>query len=114
MLELGSSGSARGVCSNVHPYRDPRVDSGHQGVVRKFKEFRTSDRQCISALDVGAVASESTEGLADDCRIKVGGAGTRSAAFLSESKSRTSRVVDRSGLGYSGTGVIVAISTQRP
>jgi hypothetical protein len=23
MLELGSSGSARGVCSNAHPYRDP-------------------------------------------------------------------------------------------
>jgi hypothetical protein len=23
MLELSSSGSARGVCSNVHPYRDP-------------------------------------------------------------------------------------------
>jgi hypothetical protein len=23
MLELGSSGSARGVCSNVHPSRDP-------------------------------------------------------------------------------------------
>ena len=25
MLELGSSGSARGVCSNMHPYRDPRA-----------------------------------------------------------------------------------------
>src|SRR5215469_14110952 len=25
MLELGSSGSARGVCSNVHPYRDLSV-----------------------------------------------------------------------------------------
>ena len=24
MLELGSSGSARGVSSNGHPYRDPR------------------------------------------------------------------------------------------
>jgi hypothetical protein len=53
-------------------------------------------------------------GLADDCRVKIGGAGTRSGAFVSESKSRTSRVVDRSGRGYSGTGVIVAISTLRP
>src|SRR5215470_7017116 len=25
MLELGSSGSARGVCSNAHPYHDPRA-----------------------------------------------------------------------------------------
>ena len=24
MLELGSSGSVRGVSSNAHPYRDPR------------------------------------------------------------------------------------------
>src|SRR5215831_17149519 len=34
MLELGSSGSARGVCSNVHPYRDPRstpaLSAGYQ------------------------------------------------------------------------------------
>jgi len=27
MLELGSSGSARGVSSNGHPYRDPRASS---------------------------------------------------------------------------------------
>jgi hypothetical protein len=27
MLELGTSGSVRGVSSNGHPYRDPRADS---------------------------------------------------------------------------------------
>src|SRR5271169_3619619 len=42
-------------------------------------------------------------GLADDCRFRIGGAGTRSGAFVSESKSRTSRVVDRGGRGYSRT-----------
>ena len=29
MLELGSSGSVRGVPSNGHPYRDPGPLSGH-------------------------------------------------------------------------------------
>ena len=53
-------------------------------------------------------------GLADDCRFRIGGAGTRSGAFVSESKSRTSRVVDRGGRGYSGMGAIVAIPTLRP
>jgi hypothetical protein len=37
------------------------VASGNQGVVRKIKEFRSGDRQCISALDVGALAPESSE-----------------------------------------------------
>jgi len=76
----------------VHPplaqWRHQWVASGHQGVVRKIKEFRSGDRQCISALDVGAVASESTEGLADDCRFKVGGAGTRSGAFAIGEQNR--------------------------
>jgi hypothetical protein len=29
MLESGLSGSVRGVPSNGHPYRDPRIDRGH-------------------------------------------------------------------------------------
>jgi hypothetical protein len=33
MLELGSSGSARGVSSNGHPYRDPRASSPIRRVV---------------------------------------------------------------------------------
>jgi hypothetical protein len=38
MLELGSSGSVRGVSSNGHPYRDPRstpaLAGGYQMLVR--------------------------------------------------------------------------------
>ena len=42
MLELGSSGSVRGVSSNGHPYRDPGplVDPAGRGVVRELGHGR--------------------------------------------------------------------------
>ena len=42
MLELGSSGSVRGVSSNGHPYRDPGplVDPAGRGVVRELAHGR--------------------------------------------------------------------------
>ena len=51
MLELGSSGSARGVRSNVHPYRDPRwnaVVNGYRGATKRFPFLLDPDR--FSAL----------------------------------------------------------------
>ena len=49
MLELGSSGSARGVSSNGHPYRDPPPDSEAPDRVGKVRcgaerQRRVSDR----------------------------------------------------------------------
>jgi len=44
MLELGSSGSVRGVSSNGHSYRNPRPAAAS---VKKWRRFVGSDRGCI-------------------------------------------------------------------
>ena len=44
MLELGSSGSARGVCSNVHPYRDPPIRRAISHRLQSAESGRWRDR----------------------------------------------------------------------
>ena len=56
MLELGSSGSMRGVSSNGHPYRDPRSKAVGweiwigRGIVKGLPPFRTGHTMSILRL----------------------------------------------------------------
>jgi len=55
MLELGLSGSVRGVCSNEHPYRDPGSTAVHPypvGNRQQWVDSGQSDAASSSARDV--------------------------------------------------------------
>src|SRR5262249_51104952 len=52
MLELGSSGSVRGVASNGHPYRDPRsIPDIRRTTIELPESVRVSDAGPVRAVD---------------------------------------------------------------